>query len=461
MRLLSMINPLYLPEIREMLAEQDSSGLQEFCEALHPARTADFMEGLTAAEAWQVLNNTSLEQRVEVFNYFEPTLQTDIVEQMDRKLVAEVVSELAPDDRVDLLNRVEPHVVEELLPLLPSEERRDILHLRSYPEETAGAVMTTEVAKLSEHLTPREALEQVQRFAQEVEVIYYLYIVDEQDHLRGLVSFRNLVSSLAKENVTLGDIMETGLVTAKVSDDQEEVAETVARYDLLAIPVVDEQHRILGIITHDDIIDVVREEATEDAHRSAAVEPLDESYLRTDLSTLVWKRGIWLFVLFLAALLTAWVLQHYDESVLRKFTWLAFFIPLVISSGGNSGNQSATLVITGLRTGDIEISDWLKVMRRELVMGLVLGSALALCGYFAAWMLEPQASVTRATLFVMPLTVVSVVICGALVGSVLPLIFERIGLDPALMSNPFVAGIIDIVGIVIYMEVALWLLPGI
>ncbi len=456
-----MINPLYLPEIREMLAEQDTSGLREFCEALHPARTADFMEGLTAAEAWQVLSHASLEQRVEVFNYFEPTLQTEIVEQMDRKLVAEVVSELAPDDRVDLLNRVDPHVVEELLPLLPSEERRDVLHLRSYPEETAGAVMTTDVAKLSEHLTPREALEEVQRFAQEVEVIYYLYIVDEQDHLRGLVSFRKLVSSLAKENVTLGDIMETGLVTAKVTDDQEEVAERVARFDLLAIPVVDEQHRILGIITHDDIIDVVREEATEDAHRSAAVEPLDESYLRTGLSTLVWKRGIWLFVLFLAALLTAWVLQHYDESVLRKWTWLAFFIPLVISSGGNSGNQSATLVITGLRTGDIELTDWLKVMRRELVMGLVLGSALAVCGYFAAWLLEPQASITKATLFVMPLTVVSVVICGALVGSVLPLIFERIGLDPALMSNPFVAGIIDIVGIVIYMEVALMLLPSI
>jgi magnesium transporter len=452
-----MVNPLYLPEIREMLAENDSSGLKEFCEALHPAFAAEFMEGLTVEEAWRVLSNADLSERVQVFHYFEPALQTEIVAQMDRHQVAEVVSELAPDDRVDLLNAADPRVVEELLPLLPSEERRDFLHLRSYPEETAGAVMTTDVAKLSQYLTPREALEEVQRFAQEVEVIYYLYIVDEQDHLRGLVSFRRLVSSLGKEDVTLGDIMETGLVTARASEDQEEVAEKFARFDLLAIPVVDEQHRILGIITHDDIIDVVREEATEDAHRSAAVEPLDESYLRTDLTTLAWKRGIWLFVLFLAALLTAWVLKRYDESVLRNWTWLAFFIPLVISSGGNSGNQSATLIITGLRTGDIELGDWLKVMRRELVMGLVLGGSLALCGCFAAWLLEPEAA-GMAAIFVMPLTLVSVVICGALVGSVLPLVFERIGLDPALMSNPFVAGIIDIVGIVIYMEIALMLL---
>ena len=448
-----MINPLYLPEIREMLADNDTVGLKEFCEALHPARTADFMEGLTAQEAWQVLSKTDLGQRAEVFHYFEPTLQTEIIAQMDRQQVAEVVSELAPDDRVDVLNAADPRIVEELLPLLPREERRDFLHLRSYPEETAGAVMTTEFARLSQYLTPREALEEVQRFAQEVEVIYYLYIVEEQNHLRGLVSFRQLVSSLGKENVTLGDIMETGLVTARASDDQEEVAEKVARFDLLAIPVVDEQHRILGIITHDDIIDVVREEATEDAHRSAAVEPLDESYLRTRLMTLAWKRGVWLFVLFLAALLTAWVLKYYDKSVLQEWTWLAFFIPLVISSGGNTGNQSATLIITGLRTGDIELADWLKVMRRELIMGLILGGALALCGCFAAWLLEPD------TIFVLPLTLISVVICGALVGSVLPLVFERIGLDPALMSNPFVAGIIDIVGIVIYMQIALMLLP--
>ena len=447
-----MINPLFLPEIREMLAENDIDGLREFCAALHPARVADYMDGLEASEAWQVLSCADLEDRVEIFNFFDSELQIEIIEQVDRDEVAAVISELAPDDAVDLLNDVDSALVDELLPLLPSEERRDILHLRSYPEETAGAVMTTDVAKLAEDLTPREALARVQEFAEEIEVIYYLYIVDEQDHLRGLVSFRQLVSSLGKEDITLADIMETGLVTVQVTDDQEEVAEKVARYDLIAIPVVDEQHRILGLITHDDVIDVVVEEATEDAHRSAAVEPLDETYLRSSIGALAWKRGIWLFVLFIAALLTAWVLQHYDDKVLRQWTWLAFFIPLVISSGGNSGNQSATLIITGLRTGDIELNDWMRVMRREVLLGLILGGTLAICGCLAAYFIESSA------LYVMPITIVSVVLCGAIVGSILPLVFEKIGLDPALMSNPFVAGIIDIVGIVIYMEVALLLL---
>ena len=447
-----MINPLYLPEIREMLAENDASGLKEFFEALHPARAADFMEGLTAQEAWQVLNHTDLHVRVEVFAFFEVDTQVQIIEQVDRVEIAAFISELAPDDRVDLLDHVDPQVVEELLPLLPAEERRDILHLRSYPEETAGSVMTTDVAKLPEHLTPAEAMTRLQEFATDVEVIYYLYIVDDQDHLRGLVSFRQLVSSLRKADITLADIMETGLVTASPNDDQEVVAEMVAKYDLMAIPVVDEEHRILGLITHDDVIDVVREEATEDAHRSAAVEPLDESYLRTDILTLAWKRGVWLFVLFLAALLTARVLEYYDETVLQKWIWLSIFIPLVISSGGNSGNQSATLIITALRTGDIGLQDWGKVLKREFLMGLILGGALAACGCIAAYLLKPDA------VWVIPVTLLSVVLCGAIVGSILPLMFERIGLDPALMSNPFVAGIIDIVGIVIYMKVAMVLL---
>ena len=435
-----------------MLADNDANGLREFFAALHPARAADFMEGLTAQESWKVLSYTDVPDRVEVFSFFTRDVQAEIVEQVDRAEIAAFVSELAPDDRVDLLDEVDPTVVDELLCLLPSEERRDILHLRSYPEETAGGVMTTDVAKLPEHLTPREAMTRLQEFAKDIEVIYYLYIVDEQDHLRGLVSFRQLVSSLAKEDVTLGDIMETGLVTARAGEDQEDVAEKVARYDLMAIPVVDVEHRILGLITHDDVIDVVREEATEDAHRSAAVEPLDESYLRTGIATLVWKRGIWLFVLFFAALLTAWVLKFYDETVLRQWGWLSMFIPLVISSGGNSGNQSATLIITALRTGDIALSDWTKVMRREVVMGAILGGALAIAGCIAAYFLEAEA------VWIIPVTLLSVVLCGAIVGSVLPLMFEKIGLDPALMSNPFVAGIIDIVGIVIYMQVALFLL---
>ncbi|MCH7729829.1 MAG: magnesium transporter, partial [Planctomycetes bacterium] len=211
--------------------------------------------------------------------------------------------------------------------------------------------------------------------------------------------------------------------------------------------------KLLGIITHDDIIDVVHDEAVEDAHLSAAVDPLDVSYLKTHLLTLSWKRGIWLIILFFCALLTALALKHYQEN-LEKWIWLMPFIPLVISTGGNCGNQSATLIITALTRGHIKLSDWGRVVRRELLLGLLLGSVIGVMSYVPAGLL---ASNWRDAL-VLPLTIVLVVVCGTLCGSLLPLLFKRLGLDPAMMSNPFVAGIIDILGIVIYMNVAFLIL---
>lgn len=454
-----MMNTLFLPEIREMLAAGDKDGLHEFCTAIHPARTAEFMQGLTAGEAWQVLQFADEQTRIEIFLYFEPDRQQELLESQDRGQVAELIAHMAPDDRVDLLDEANQPVVDEILDLIPTEERRDILLLSSHPENSAGAVMTTAVAKLSEAMTVREALESLQQQTEDVETIYYLYIVDDSDHLRGLVSTRELISHLKHPETRLGDIMETELITVDVDDDQEIVAQKVAKYDLLAIPVVDDQHHMLGIITYDDVIDVVLEEAIEDAHRIAGVDPLEESYLRTSLLTLSWKRGIWLAVLFMFALLTAFTLKGY-ETQLENWEWLVFFIPLIISSGGNTGSQSATLIITALVRGDIKLHDWWTVVKRELMSGLILGGFLAVFGYGAAYfMLDPDAEgLTGWALYVLPLTVILVVLCGTFFGSILPLAFQRIGLDPALMSNPFVAGIIDILGIVIYLNVAIWLL---
>lgn len=449
-----MINTLYLPELRELLAEHNQTELAEFCTALHPARTAEFMEGLTADESWSVLIHADLALRTEIFKYFDDDKQIAILESQPRDEIGELIGELPPDDRVDLLKEANPKAVAELMPLVPSEERRDILRLQAYLEGTAGSVMTTEVAKLSESLTVRGAIESLGMQAEALETIYYLYVVDDNDddHLRGVVTTRQLVSALNKPETTLSEIMERDLITAHVLEDQEDVARKVARYDLLAIPIVDDEHRMVGIITHDDVIDVVVEEATEDAHRIAAVEPLEESYLDTQFFTLVWKRAIWLVVLFIAAILTAWALTNYEGN-LDAIPWLVLFIPLVISSGGNSGSQSATLIIRALTVGDIRLADWSKVVGRELLMGLLLGGLLGLLGLMIAPFLTNDIESLK-TAMVVPLTLLLVVICGTLTGSVLPLIFKRIGLDPALMSNPFVAGIIDIVGIVIYMKVA-------
>ncbi len=445
------MNTLFLPEIREMLETNDQVGLAEFCTALHPGRTAEYMDGLDPQESWAVLKSTDIEHRVQIFGFLEEERQVQIVESSDPTELSELIAEMPSDDRVDLLNKVDPQIVEAMLPLIPTEERRDILRLSQHPEGTAGAVMTTEVAAMSESLTVVQALEEIGRQTKDLETIYYIYIVDEENHLRGLVSARELMTRLGKPETTLGTFMERDLVTVEVTDDQEIVAEKVAAFDFLAIPVVDHEQHLLGIITHDDVIDVLIEEAEEDAYRAAAVEPLQDSYLQTGLLQLTWNRGIWLFILFAAALLTAYALKTYKVEI-DKVTWLVFFIPLIMSSGGNTGGQSATLIIRALSNNDIKLSDAKQVIFRELITGLILGGSLAVLGYLVGLvMLEGP---TSYELLVVPITLLIVVLFGALCGAILPLVFRRLGVDEALMSTPFVTVLIDIGGIVIYMFVA-------
>lgn len=448
-----MPNTLYLPELREMLADHNAAELAEFCGALHPARTAEFMEGLNAQESWEVLRHADPATRAQVFSYFDVSKQVELIETVDRNEIGHLITDLPPDERVDILQRVDAAIRDQILTLLPAEERRDILRLSNYPAGTAGAMMTTRFARLGAAMTVAEALADLRRQNEQREMVFYLYVVDQGDHLRGLVSLRELV--LSEPEARIADIMLTKIVSVDVAADQEEAARTLAQYDLLALPVVDHERHLVGIITHDDVIDVVVEEATEDAQRSAAVQPLTLGYLETRLLTLTWKRGLWLTILFFFSLGTAFVLGRYEQ-IVSQVPWLVFFLPLVISCGGNSGNQSATLVITALSTGDIRLGDWLRITLRELLLGLLLGGVLAAIGFCAALFVAPD----TASASVLPATVVLVVVCGTLTGSLLPLLFSRLGLDPSLMSNPMVACIIDFLGVIIYMSLALLLLGG-
>jgi len=450
-----MINTLYLPELREMLAENNTAELREFCTALHPARTAEFMEGLTAEEAWAVLQHAEEAARVEIFGYFDRQKQLDVLRRIDRAEAGQLIAHLPPDDRVDILKELDTEIVEQLLPLVPVDDRRDILRLRAYPENTAGAVMTSDFARLGESMTVRQALEEVGRQASELETIYYIYIVDDEGHLQGLVSARQLVSALGRPDTLVRDLMERDLVTVNVLDDQEEVARKVARFDLLAIPVVDHVHRMLGIITHDDVIDVVQEEATEDAHRMGAMVPLEESYLEAAFFTIWWKRAGWLSCLFLAELLTFTVMSGFED-ILRTVIALSLFLPLCISTGGNSGSQAATLITRAVALGQVQIRDWLLVLRHELLMGLALGATLGIIGFLRVW-LTPE-SVLEINRWQMALVISQVVavmcLWGTTVGAMLPLAFKRFGIDPGLASSPFVATFVDVTGIAIYFSIA-------
>jgi magnesium transporter len=444
------MNTLFLPELREMLAEDRTDELREFCTALHPARTAEFMEGLDNEETWRVLQHAQPSLQAEVFQYFDEDRQVDLIASQDEKQIAVLVTQLPADDAVDLLRKVPDARVDAILALVPAPDRRDIRRLQTFKEGTAGAMMTTEVACLSESLTVRQALDELSRQAERLETIYYIYVVDATNHLRGVVSGRLLISSIGRPETRLADLMKRDVVAVNVNDDQEQVAQKVAFYNILAVPVVDDSNHMMGIITHDDVIDVVREEAAEDVQRIVAVEPLSESYLRTPILILSWKRGFWLLILFFAALSTAFALKMY-QSWLDSYAWLVLFIPLIISSGGNSGSQSSTLIISALTTKDIELSDWGVIVRREIIMGLLLGGIMGSMGFVCALLLAP----TRTQALIIPITILCVVLCGTCMGSILPLIFKRMGLDPAMMSNQFVAGLSDLLGILIYVNVAL------
>lgn len=446
-----MANPIILPELRLMLAEGDDQGLRDVVMELHPATVAEWTEGLDVDETWRVLARAPLARQAEVFAYFSLPKQVEMVLGSGRERMGALLEEMASDNRVDLLQMLDPQVVEELLPLVAKAERHDIAMLLSCPEHSAGSVMTTEYASLPANITAGEALQRLRTVAPDNEMIYYIYVIDDERHLLGFISLRDLI--MAKPGALVGDLMERDIVSARVDEDREEVAKKLAKYDFLAIPVVDQHNHLVGIVTHDDIIDVLQEEAVEDVQRIGGIAPLRLSYLQTELFTLTWKRGIWLTILFFTALLTTFALKSYDHTM-ETWPWLVIFIPLVVSTGGNSGNQSATLIITALSTGDVTANDWLRIVKRELAIGAMLGSALGLLGYFIGMLHAPSA--TQA--LVVPLTILFVVVCGTLVGSLLPIAFRRLGLDPALMSNPFVAGIIDIVGIVIYMNVAVRIL---
>ena len=441
-------NPLLIPELRVMLAEGDAIGLREVGEELHPATVAEFSEGLDDREIWQLLDTVPVGRQAEIFPYYPMPRQVELVKAADRQHLGPLLEWMAADNRDDLLRELDPELVEEILPLVAKAERHDIRMLLSCPEDSAGALMTTEYASLPADITAGEAVTRLRTQAPNSESIYYIYVLDAERKLVGFVSLRDLI--LAKPSALVSELMQRDPISVRVEEPRERVVEKLDRFDFIAIPVVDEHNRLVGIVTHDDVLDAVRQDATDDAQRIAAIAPLGESYLEAALVSMTWKRGVWLTILFATAAITAMVMARSPIT----HAWLIAFIPLVVASGGNSGNQSATLIITALSNGDCKLSDWPRILKRECVLGLLLGALLAMPGYLLALVYAPG----PVEALVIPLTIMGVVMMGTLVGSLLPLLFRSIGLDPALMSNPFVSAIVDAVGIVLYTAISLALL---
>lgn len=462
-----MAHVLFGPELRMMIAENDVAGMREFCESLHPATVAETLaDEFEVEEAWRVLQTTNIRNQAAVFEYFPIEWQVKMVEGTGREKMAKLIEKMSHDDRVDLLRRLMPRVAEGLLRLVDEADRRDIAGLVSADENTAAGQMTTDYAWLPANITATEALERLRLQAPDKETIYYIFILDDQRRILGVLSLRNLI--LAPRHAQVRDIMDDQVISVKAGDDREKVAQELAHYDLLAIPVVDDQGRMVGIVTHDDVIDVVVQEATEDVHRLGGLGPLEEGYLEAGFFT-VWKhRVVWLALLFLGGMFTVAALGGFQKSI-EAVTVLTLFIPLCISTGGNSGSQAATLITRALALGQVSGRDWLRVLRHELLMGLALGLALGVLGFGRALLLSgdhlanPDGSLTDPWMlgWVIALAVVGICLWGTLVGSMLPLLLRRVGIDPAIASSPFVATLVDVTGIVIYFSIAqALLLPG-
>jgi magnesium transporter len=422
-------------------------------------------------QAWQVL---SPEERLEGLRLLPHAEAEDFLLGLPAREQAELVLTtspgerrswmrlLPPDDLADVIQEAPESEREGLLALLDEATRREVAVLLAYAEDDAGGLMNPRYARLRPEMSVDEAISYLRRQARErLETIYYVYVLDAEQRLLGVVSFRELFA--APPDKTVRDIMRRDIVTAPEEMDQEALSRLFAEHDFLAIPVVDAERRVKGIVTVDDIVDVVQEEATEDIQKFGGMEALDAPYLETGFWSMVKKRAGWLSVLFLGELLTATAMGYFEREIARAVV-LALFVPLIISSGGNSGSQASTLVVRAMALGEIGLRDWWRVIRREVAAGLSLGAVLAAIGLCRILLWESLFHVYGEHYLRIALTVagslVGVVTFGTLAGSMLPLALRKLGFDPASASAPFVATLVDVSGLVIYFTVASMILSG-
>ncbi|MCU0705842.1 MAG: magnesium transporter, partial [Fimbriiglobus sp.] len=463
-----MPHPLYTPEIREMLAEDDSVGLGALCAELHPATIATAIDDFDSDLTWKLLSGSDVRTQAAIFEYLPSTMQVELLDDPSRPQVVKLIEKMSHDDRVDLLKKLPTRVYENLLRLVDEADRRDMKALFEYGEGTVGAIMTTDYAWLPPTLTAAEAVDQLRAQAPDKETIYYIYVLGDARKradggisprpLQGIISLRDLI--LAPRHVLISELMEGELVALKFTDPQAAAADILGRYDFIAVPVLDEHGGMLGIVTHDDALDVVTQEATEDLQKQGGVSPIAGDYLNAGLWQ-VWKSRVgWLAGLFIAQLLTVIVMSFYEDQ-LKKVTILATLIPLCLSVGGNAGSQASTLVTRALALDQVRVGDWVRVFRRELVVGSALALTLGVLGLFRTYFLtfheiaQSQELLLKLTA-VIGISVLFICLWGTLLGSMLPIVIKKLGFDPALMSSPFIATLSDVSGIVIYFSVA-WL----
>lgn len=404
---------------------------------------------LTEQEVCQLLALLPLEKQVALFGYFSLTWQEKLAEQMDAQLLTQLTELMPHDERADLLTQLEPELQQQVLEQMDSEERSDIQRLVAYPEESVGAVMTSDFAVLAADYTVEQAMQKLRSIAKQTETIYQAYVVDEQQRLQGTVSLRDLV--ISEPSLTVGKIMTRVLIFVRVDEDQNVAAQAISKYDLLALPVVDGQNRLVGIVTYDDAMDVAEEEADRHMHKSAAVD-FTGNLKEASVGLMYRKRVFWLVLLVFGNLFSGAGIAHFEDTI-HAYVALVFFLPLLIDSGGNAGSQSATLMVRALATGEVIGKDWAKMLGREVMIAGLLGVTMAAAvSMLGLWRGGPEIALVVA------ITMQIVVIVGSVVGMSLPFVLSKLKFDPASASAPLITTIADAVGVIIYFSVATMIL---
>jgi magnesium transporter len=441
------LQDLVREQLQVLLEQKNFQGAKALLVPVQVADIAASIEGLPEATQAIAFRLLSKEESIEVFEYLDPSVQQTLLEDFKRQDVQEIVDNMSPDDRARLFDELPAKVVRRLLQQLSPEERDATALLLGYAPNTAGRIMTPEYLSLKENLTITQALAQIRSQADVRETIYYIYVTDDARRLTGILSLRDLI--LAQPEETIGSIMTREVVFVNTNTDQEEVARTIQHYDFVAIPVVDAEQRLVGIVTVDDVLDILEQETTEDIYKLGGLEAGGDNYFQTNLFTVARKRVVWLFILLITNSATAAVITN-QEDILEKVVALTAFIPLLIDTGGNVGAQSSTVVIRGLNTEDVRSHEALNIIRREAIAGILLGAMLGTVVIVWAYFLQANISVALAV----GISLFSICVLASVSGSALPFLFRAMGLDPALMSAPFITTAVDVLGVLIYLNVA-------
>ena len=456
-----MNNSITAKDLEALIEARDFSSLRAETMNWPPEDIAELMEPLSADREAVVLRLLPREQAAQVFSDLSDERQEQLLKAMAREDVANILNAMSPDDRTSLLEELPPNVIQSLLNLLSPEERAVAAHLLGYDEDSVGRLMTPDFVRIRAQWTVAQALAHIRQYGKDSETMSMIYVIDESGKLIDDLRIRQILLADPQEKVS--ELMDSRFVSLKATDHREAAVEAFKETDRVALPVTDSQGALLGIVTVDDILDVAEEEATEDIQKIGGSEALDEPYMKISLPRMIRKRAGWLVILFLSEMLTATAMGRFENEI-AKAVILSIFVPLVISSGGNSGSQASTLIIRAMAVGEVRLRDWWRVMRREILSGLSLGAILGTIGFLriTTWALlfHSYGPYWLLIALTVGLALVGIVLWGSLAGSMLPFLLRRLGVDPATSSAPFVATLVDVSGLIIYFTVAGLILRG-